>query len=92
MAKSSLVFSLHARSFKLWLLPAASAAPLFEVQPGGFPCVEAAEQRSGIFDSFVLEEGRHTGARVLGGSSAVGNDEFIFRQLRDARSPIVFGD
>ena len=80
------------RAFLYSLLLLTLAAPLFEAEPGGFPCVEAAEQRGGFFDSFVLEEGRHTGARVFGGSSAVGDDEFIRRQFPGTRSPIFFGD
>lgn len=68
------------------------AASFFEAEARGLPGVEAAEERGCLFEAFVFEEGRHTGARVLGGSSAVGDDEFIPRHLGGALRPIVFGD
>ena len=51
-----------------------------------------ADESGGLFEPFVLEEGRHTGARVFGGSGTVGDDEFILGQVHGARRPVVFRD
>src|SRR3982751_2068951 len=75
----ALVFRLYPLSghFSISLLCGRSFCSLFYGKPCILPRIKSADQRMNVLESMLLQNERHTGARMLARSRTVNNDRVI---------------